>query len=94
MTDKEEATAGLEKVTDYHVEKELNEDDTANALSSLSTNSAKTTSTEPSTEASLKISAADIEVLKDELEVSSEEAKTALLTGNGDLVQAFRKLLR
>lgn len=43
MADKEEANAGLEKVTDYHVEKELNEDDTANALSSLATNSAKKT---------------------------------------------------
>lgn len=43
MTDKEEANAGLEKVTDFHAEKELNEDDTANALSSLATNSAKTT---------------------------------------------------
>ncbi|CAM9940442.1 unnamed protein product [Scytosiphon promiscuus] len=94
MTDKEEANAGLEKVTDYHVEKELNEDDTANALSSLATNSTKTTSMEPSTEASLKISAADIEVLKDELEVSSEEAKAALLQGNGDVVQGLRKLLR
>lgn len=35
MTDAEEANAGLEKVTDYHAEKELNEDDTADALSSL-----------------------------------------------------------
>lgn len=51
-------------------------------------------STEPSAEASLKISATDIEVLKEELEVSSEEAKTALLQGNGDVVQALRKLLR
>lgn len=35
MADAEEANAGLEKVTDYHAEKELNEDDTADALSSL-----------------------------------------------------------
>ncbi len=37
MADEEAANAGLEKVTDYHDEKELNADDTADALSSLAT---------------------------------------------------------
>lgn len=42
MAEAEEANAGLEKVTDYHAEKELNENDTANALSSLANNSSPT----------------------------------------------------
>lgn len=51
-------------------------------------------SAEPSTESTLKISAADIEVLKEELEVSTEEAKAALLKRDGDVVQALRLLLQ
>ncbi|CAM9531072.1 unnamed protein product [Ectocarpus sp. 4 AP-2014] len=96
MAEAEEANAGLEKVTDYHAEKELNENDTANALSSLANNSPTLIppSIEPSTESTLKISAADIEVLKEELEVSAEEAKAALLKRDGDVVQALRLLLQ
>lgn len=51
-------------------------------------------SAEPSTESTLKISAADIKVLKEELEVSTEEAKAALLKRDGDVVQALRLLLQ
>ncbi|CAM9431075.1 unnamed protein product [Ectocarpus fasciculatus] len=97
MAEADEANAGLEKVTDYHAEKELNENDTANALSSLASTSSPTlisASTEPSTESTLKISAADIEVLTEELEVSAEEAKAALLKRDGDVVQALRLLLQ
>lgn len=42
----------------------------------------------------LKISAADIEIVQEELEVSAEEAKAALMTGSGDVVQALQTLLQ
>lgn len=46
-----------------------------------------------STESSIKISAADVEVVTMELEVSKEEAHTALLKENGDVIRALRRLL-
>lgn len=42
----------------------------------------------------LKISATDIEIVQEELEVSAEEAKASLVKGSGDVVQALRTLLR
>ncbi len=52
-------------------------------------------STEPSAESTqVKISAADVDQIQEELEVSSEEAKAALLKGSGDVVQALRHLLQ
>jgi len=52
-------------------------------------------STEPSAESTqVKISAADVDQIQEELEVSSEEAKAALLKASGDIVQALRHLLR
>lgn len=47
-----------------------------------------------SSEASIKISAADIDVVIQELEVTNEEARAALLKGHGDVVQALRHLLQ
>lgn len=52
-------------------------------------------STEPSTESTqLKISAADVEQIQQELECSAEEAKAGLIKASGDVVQALRHLLR
>lgn len=51
-------------------------------------------SMEPSTEPTVKIAASDIEIVQEELEVSAEEAKAALVKGSGDVVQALRKLLQ
>lgn len=47
-----------------------------------------------SSETTIKISAADVDVITNELEVTKEEAHTALLRGNGDVVQALRHLLQ
>lgn len=52
-------------------------------------------STEPSTESTqLKISAADVEQIQQELECSADEAKAGLIQASGDVVQALRHLLR
>eukprot|EP00903_Cladosiphon_okamuranus_P011776 g11069.t1 len=93
MADQETANAGLEKVTDYVDEQELNADDTADALKNLAANSGA--SMEPSTESTqLKISSADIEQIQQELECSADEAKAGLIEASGDVVQALRHLLR
>lgn len=47
-----------------------------------------------SAEPSIKISAEDIAVVTEELEVTKEEAHAALLKGHGDVVQALRHLLQ
>eukprot|EP00752_Nemacystus_decipiens_P012151 g10770.t1 len=93
MADQETANAGLEKVTDYVDEQELNADDTADALKKLAANPGA--SLEPRTESTqLKISAADVEQIQEELECSADEAKAGLIEASGDVVQALRCLLR
>ncbi|CAM9654058.1 unnamed protein product [Laminaria digitata] len=95
MTEVEEHNAALEKVTDFVEEKELDTEQTQNALSSLADPAqALLPANESSSEASIKISAADIELVTQELEITSEEARAALLKGHGDVVQALRHLLQ
>eukprot|EP00904_Undaria_pinnatifida_P002073 jgi/Undpi1/11867/HiC_scaffold_4.g01566.m1 len=95
MTEVEEHNAALEKVTDFVEEKELDTEQTQNALSSLADPAqAQLPAFESSSETSIKISAEDIEVVTQELEVTSEEARAALLMGQGDVVQALRHLLQ
>lgn len=47
-----------------------------------------------SADATIKISAADVEVVMQELEVTKEEAHIAVVQANGDVVRALRNLLR
>lgn len=49
---------------------------------------------ECSVEPTFKISAADVDVITKELEVTKEEAHAALLREKGDVVQALRHLCR
>ncbi|CAM9225442.1 unnamed protein product [Discosporangium mesarthrocarpum] len=91
----EEEHSNLEKVTDFVDEKELDNERTKNALSSLVAPTQTATSQRDSNRAmqSVKYSDEDVKVIMSELEVDKEEAQAALLSAKGDVVMALRQLV-
>ena len=94
----QEAEKGVDKVTDYVEEQELDSSKTAAALSSF-------TETEEAREkreaeeaherelAKVKVKKEDVALIVAELEVDEQQAKRALREAGGDLATALRKLV-
>ncbi|CAM9159514.1 unnamed protein product [Choristocarpus tenellus] len=91
----EEEHSNLEKVTDFVHEKELDNERTMNALSSLAAPAlnAEEGKDGESVTHTIKWSNEDVKLIIHELEITEGKAETALLHSEGDVVKALRQLV-
>jgi len=92
---KKQETADLEKVTDFAEEKELGSVnlDNLKEINLLERKRTKETQERQEELAKVNIKKEDVEMIVNELEITKQQAELALRQSNGDIVQAFLKLL-
>lgn len=92
---KQQESADLEKVTDYAEEKEIGSVNLNNleAINLLEAQRTKENQACQEKLAKVFITKEDVEILVNELEISKQQAELALRQSDGDVVQAFVRLL-
>lgn len=92
---KKQETADLEKVTDFAEEKELGSVnlDNLKEINLIERQRTKETQAREEELAKVNITKEDVELIVNELEITKQQAELALRQSDGDIVQAFLKLL-